>query len=58
MIFYYLVLKVYMIFSKPSAFMLQNEVFKNSFDLLWCYIRYNVKDKRYKIVILIVADYL
>ena len=47
-----------MIFSKPSAFMLQNEVFKNDFDLLLCYIRYIVKGKRYKIVILIVAVYL
>ena len=47
-----------MIFSKPSAFMLQNEVFKNDFDLLLCYIGYIIKGKRYKIVILIVAVYL
>ena len=29
---YYLILKVYMISSKPSAFMLQNEIFNNDFD--------------------------
>ena len=58
MIFYYLILNVYMIFSKSSAFMLQNEFFKNDFDLLLSYKRYIVKGKRYKIVILIVAVYL
>ena len=58
MLFYYLILKVYMISSKPSAFMLQNEIFNNDFDPLLCYIRYIVKGKRYKIVILIVAVYL
>ena len=58
MIFYYLILNVYMIFSKSSAFMLQNELFKNDFDLLLSYKRYIVKGKRYKIVILILAVYL
>ena len=58
MIFYYLILKVYMLFFKPSAFMLRNEVFKNDFDLLLCYLRYIIKGKRYNIVILIVAVYL
>ena len=56
MIFYYLILKIYILFSK--SFMLQNEVFKNNFDLLWYNIRYIVKGKRYKIVIWIVAVYL
>ena len=46
-----------MIFSQPSAFMLQNEVLKNDSDLLLCYIRYIAKAKRYKIAILIVAVY-
>ena len=58
MIVYYLILIIYLVFSKPSAYMLQNEAFKNNFDLLWCYMHYIIKRKRYKIVILTVAAYL
>ena len=45
-------------FSIPSAYMLQNEAFKNNFDLLLCYIRYIIKGKLYKSVILTIAVYL
>ena len=37
--------------------MLLKEVFNNNFDLLCCYIRYIIKGKRYKIVIVNIAVY-